>query len=254
MYLSFIGIFRVFFLFFHLRHIPLLSLIVSLYLSLWKQVKLISILVLQECPWRWSSYVVSVCPMVLVGKLELKWPWVISSPRTCWQTLFSVKDRLEIEDLQPELVWSKTLPVFSVSHHPTGYEFRAQGTEAEALRFRSKLALFPLSIGIYTMLGNGSLYPSRRQSCSKRCWSRILYRLGCVLGWFINLSEHRQVSNLFLCTLILFSLTLFRGRIGCQPTQFPLNMHTLLDNSTSSLVERSARAKGLNTQCKLGAC
>ena len=254
MYLSFIGIFRIFFLFFHLRHIPLLSLTVSLYLSLWKQVKLISILVLQECPWRWSSYVVSLCPMVLVGKLELKWPWVISSPGTCWQTLFSVKDRLEIEDLQAELVWSKTLPVFSVSHHPTGYEFRAQGTEAEALRFQSKLALFPLSIGIYTMLDNGSLYPSRRQSCSKRCWSRIPYRLGCVLGRFINLSEHRQVSNLFLCTLILFSLTLFRGRIGFKATQFPLNMHTLLDNSTSSLVERNAKAKGLNTQCKLAAC
>lgn len=76
--------------------------------------------------------------------------------------------------------------MLSVSHHPTGYKFRAQDTEAEALRFQSKLDLFPLSISICTLLGNSSLYPSRRQSCNKRCWSSILYRLGCVLGWFIK--------------------------------------------------------------------
>ena len=72
--------------------------------------------------------------------------------------------------------------MLSVSHHPIRCEFRAQGAEAEALRFWSKLVLFPLSI--CTLLGNSSLHPSGEQSWIKR---GILFRLGCVLEWFIKL-------------------------------------------------------------------
>lgn len=145
--------------------------------------------------------------------------------------------------------------MLSVSHYPTGYEFRAQETEAEALRFQSKLDLFPLSLihilclstAAFTLV-EGRAVPRGAGAGSSTCW-------GVFWDGSSSHSEPQAVFKLlFLCTLMLFSFTLFRGRIGFKPTRFPLRKHSLLEYSTSSLVERSAKVKGLTTQCKLGAC
>lgn len=88
-----------------------------------------------SCSWRsfqvWEHpYSVCMCPVALVGGLDLTWAQVPSFLSVCWQNQ----------------VWGRTSPLLSGHHHPIGCKVWSEIAGAEALRVGSKLILFPLSV------------------------------------------------------------------------------------------------------------
>ena len=90
-------------------------------------------------PWKWflvweCPYEVCVCPMALVGELDLKWAWTVSSPGVWWQPLHWWDVGLELVGPEPEPGVSKGFPVLNGFHHLIRGSCVAWGAETRVLR------------------------------------------------------------------------------------------------------------------------
>ena len=96
-------------------------------------------------------YVVCKCPVALVGKLDLKWAKIPSSPGVCWQLLSWWEVGLEMEGLEPQPGESWLLPCSVAVTSLSGCQqssrcwTRSPEGQVQAGSFSSKCALPPLN-------------------------------------------------------------------------------------------------------------
>lgn len=147
--------------------------------------------------------------------MDLKWAWVKSSSRVCWELCPCWEVELEISMLESEPVVELGFLLILIDHHQSRGRIRFQGDWEEALRARCKLVVFPLIVHFSISLQQNFCLSGERH------WNKGLQQVPDTV-WGVQGSGFCKLARAW--ALLIYFFCLFPGSISLLCPLLPMQV------------------------------